>query len=158
MCNVCHVFSSEICVFFASSSSSSDPNAPKVLSRFHLSILSLVFCNHILFWSNTTLSYCISIVIQHALSAWQEYSSGDSRKLIKEEFNLETPGEVIRVLGQKWKNLSEIERAPFYEKAAANKKRYQRETAQYKEFGTFTPASSYDSSVDSEGTSSSDSE
>ena len=134
----------------------------QMLQRYYLVFICVYchrcFCDSILFWSNTTLSYCISIVIQHALSAWQEYSSGDSRKLIKEEFNLETPGEVIRVLGQKWKNLSEIERAPFYEKAAANKKRYQRETAQYKEFGTFTPASSYASSVDSEGTSSSDSE
>lgn len=35
------------------------------------------------------------------------------------------------MLGDKWKNLSEKERAPYEKKAAADKKRYEDEKAKY---------------------------
>ncbi|KAL9054341.1 MAG: hypothetical protein Q9162_004215 [Coniocarpon cinnabarinum] len=38
-------------------------------------------------------------------------------------------GEVGKVLGQKWKELSEAQRAPYEKKAAADKKRYEDEKA-----------------------------
>lgn len=41
------------------------------------------------------------------------------------------PGEVGKVLGERWKALSEAQRAPFDKKAAADKKRYEDEKAAY---------------------------
>lgn len=40
-------------------------------------------------------------------------------------------GQVGKMLGDKWKALSESERKPYDEKAAADKKRYEEEKAKY---------------------------
>ncbi|KAF2263706.1 hypothetical protein CC78DRAFT_533719 [Lojkania enalia] len=40
-------------------------------------------------------------------------------------------GEVGKMLGEKWKNLSDKQRAPYEAKAAADKKRYEEEKAAY---------------------------
>jgi hypothetical protein len=41
------------------------------------------------------------------------------------------PGQVGKVLGDKWKALSEKQREPYEKKAAADKKRYEDEKAKY---------------------------
>lgn len=41
------------------------------------------------------------------------------------------PGQVGKMLGDKWKALSETDRKPYDEKAAADKKRYEDEKAKY---------------------------
>lgn len=41
------------------------------------------------------------------------------------------PGEVGRILGERWKALNEKQRAPYEAKAAADKKRYEDEKAAY---------------------------
>ena len=41
------------------------------------------------------------------------------------------PGEVGKLLGEKWKALSEKQRAPYDAKAAADKKRYEQEKEAY---------------------------
>jgi len=41
------------------------------------------------------------------------------------------PGQVGKMLGEKWKNLSDTERRPYEEKAAADKKRYEQEKEAY---------------------------
>lgn len=40
-------------------------------------------------------------------------------------------GQVGKMLGEKWKNLSDTERRPYEEKAAADKKRYEQEKEAY---------------------------
>lgn len=56
-------------------------------------------------------------------------------------------GEVGKILGEKWKGLSEKQRAPYEAKAAADKKRYEDEKAAYngavrpREISPFTIAS-----------------
>lgn len=40
-------------------------------------------------------------------------------------------GQVGKMLGEKWKNLSDEDRRPYDEKAAADKKRYEEEKATY---------------------------
>ena len=40
-------------------------------------------------------------------------------------------GDVGKVLGQKWKELSDAQKAPYEKKAAADKKRYEDEKAAY---------------------------
>lgn len=40
-------------------------------------------------------------------------------------------GQVGKVLGERWKNLSDSDRRPYEEKAAADKKRYEEEKANY---------------------------
>lgn len=42
-----------------------------------------------------------------------------------------SPGEVGKILGEKWKGLSEKQKAPYEAKAAADKKRYEEEKAAY---------------------------
>lgn len=44
---------------------------------------------------------------------------------------LTTPGEVGKMLGEKWKTLSEKQRQPYEAKAAADKKRYEEEKEAY---------------------------
>ena len=41
------------------------------------------------------------------------------------------PGQVGKMPGEKWKNLSDGDRRPYEEKAAADKKRYEDEKASY---------------------------
>lgn len=41
------------------------------------------------------------------------------------------PGEVGRLLGERWKALNDKQRAPYDAKAAADKKRYEDEKAAY---------------------------
>lgn len=42
-----------------------------------------------------------------------------------------SPGEVGKLLGEKWKALNEKQKAPYEAKAAADKKRYEEEKAAY---------------------------
>lgn len=49
------------------------------------------------------------------------------------------PGQVGKMLGDKWKALSESERKPYDEKAAADKKRYEEEKAKYQAVSVKTP-------------------
>jgi len=42
-----------------------------------------------------------------------------------------TQGEIGKVLGEKWKELSTAQKVPFEKKAAADKKRYEDEKAAY---------------------------
>lgn len=41
------------------------------------------------------------------------------------------PGDVGKILGEKWKQLNEKQKAPYEAKAAADKKRYEEEKAAY---------------------------
>ena len=43
----------------------------------------------------------------------------------------QSPGQVGKVLGDRWKALSEKQREPYEKKAAADKKRYEDEKAKY---------------------------
>lgn len=44
---------------------------------------------------------------------------------------INSSGQVGKMLGEKWKNLSDTDRRPYEEKAAADKKRYEEEKANY---------------------------
>ena len=50
------------------------------------------------------------------------------------------PGQVGKLLGERWKALSEKQRAPYEAKAAADKKRYEDEKAAYNVSLVHTPA------------------
>ncbi|KAI7460754.1 hypothetical protein KC357_g8879 [Hortaea werneckii] len=43
-------------------------------------------------------------------------------------------GEVVKILGEKWKGLNDEQKAPYDAKAAADKKRYEEEKAAYEEW------------------------
>lgn len=50
------------------------------------------------------------------------------------------PGEVGKLLGEKWKSLNEKQKAPYDAKAAADKKRYEEEKAAYQAVSCCRPA------------------
>lgn len=50
-------------------------------------------------------------------------------------------GQVGKMLGDKWKALTETERKPYDAKAAADKKRYEEEKAKYNAVSSLSPAS-----------------
>lgn len=45
--------------------------------------------------------------------------------------HLTSPGDVGKILGEKWKELTEKERKPYDEKARVDKERYETEKARY---------------------------
>ncbi|GJN93760.1 hypothetical protein Rhopal_006817-T1 [Rhodotorula paludigena] len=67
---------------------------------------------------------------KRSLSAYMHFSQ-DQRATVKEENPDVTFGEIGKILGAKWKELPEDERAPYEEKAKADKARYEKEKAAY---------------------------
>ncbi|KAJ2896092.1 Non-histone chromosomal protein 6 [Zalerion maritima] len=71
---------------------------------------------------------------KRALSAYMFFANSN-RDLVREENPGITFGEVGRMLGQKWKELTDSEKGPYEAKAAADKKRYEDEKAAYNAAG-----------------------
>ncbi|KAF7714393.1 Non-histone chromosomal protein 6 [Penicillium ucsense] len=67
---------------------------------------------------------------KRGLSAYMFFAN-DNRDKVREENPGITFGQVGKMLGDKWKALSETERKPYDAKAAADKKRYEEEKAKY---------------------------
>ncbi|KAK5940048.1 Non-histone chromosomal protein 6 [Knufia obscura] len=67
---------------------------------------------------------------KRGLSAYMFFAN-DQRDTVREENPGISFGQVGKVLGDKWKALSEKQRAPYDAKAAADKKRYEEEKAKY---------------------------
>lgn len=59
------------------------------------------------------------------------FFANSNRDTVREENPGISFGEVGRILGQKWKDLSDTEKAPYQAKADADKKRYEDEKAAY---------------------------
>jgi len=59
------------------------------------------------------------------------FFANDQRDTVREENPGISFGQVGKVLGDKWKALSEKQRIPYESKAAADKKRYEEEKAKY---------------------------
>jgi len=59
------------------------------------------------------------------------FFANDQRDTVREENPGISFGQVGKVLGDKWKALSEKQRTPYEAKAAADKKRYEEEKAKY---------------------------
>ncbi|GES58528.1 non-histone chromosomal protein 6 [Aspergillus terreus] len=67
---------------------------------------------------------------KRGLSAYMFFAN-ENRDKVREENPGITFGQVGKMLGEKWKALSEDDRRPYEEKAAADKKRYEDEKASY---------------------------
>ncbi|KAJ5674193.1 non-histone chromosomal protein 6 [Penicillium macrosclerotiorum] len=67
---------------------------------------------------------------KRGLSAYMFFAN-DTRDKVREENPGISFGQVGKMLGDKWKALSDTERKPFEEKAVADKKRYEEEKAAY---------------------------
>ncbi|KKK18868.1 hypothetical protein P175DRAFT_0508373 [Aspergillus ochraceoroseus IBT 24754] len=67
---------------------------------------------------------------KRGLSAYMFFAN-DNRDKVREENPGISFGQVGKMLGEKWKALSETERKPYEDKAAADKKRYEDEKASY---------------------------
>lgn len=67
---------------------------------------------------------------KRGLSAYMFFAN-DQRDTVREENPGISFGQVGKVLGDKWKALTEKQRAPYEAKAAADKKRYEEEKAKY---------------------------
>ncbi|KAF2280266.1 uncharacterized protein EI97DRAFT_455174 [Westerdykella ornata] len=67
---------------------------------------------------------------KRGLSAYMFFAN-EQREKVREENPGIKFGEVGKLLGEKWKSLSEKQRAPYDAKAAADKKRYEEEKAAY---------------------------
>ncbi|KAL3453657.1 high mobility group box domain-containing protein [Aspergillus insuetus] len=67
---------------------------------------------------------------KRGLSAYMFFAN-DNRDKVREDNPGITFGQVGKMLGEKWKALSDKERKPYDDKAAADKKRYEEEKAQY---------------------------
>ncbi|EIE79999.1 hypothetical protein G6F46_001817 [Rhizopus delemar] len=65
---------------------------------------------------------------KRALSAYMFFSQANREKVIKENPEAKF-GEIGKILGAKWKEMTEEEKKPFVEKAEADKKRYEDEKA-----------------------------
>ncbi|KAI9261758.1 high mobility group box domain-containing protein [Sporodiniella umbellata] len=65
---------------------------------------------------------------KRGLSAYMFFSQ-DNRAVVKEENPNATFGEIGKLLGEKWKNLTDDEKKPYNDKAEADKKRYEDEKA-----------------------------
>lgn len=59
------------------------------------------------------------------------FFANDQRDTVREENPGISFGQVGKVLGDRWKALSEKQRQPYEAKAAADKKRYEEEKAKY---------------------------
>jgi hypothetical protein len=67
---------------------------------------------------------------KRGLSAYMFFAN-EQRDTVREENPGISFGQVGKVLGDKWKALSEKQREPYEKKAAADKKRYEEEKAKY---------------------------
>ncbi|CAI7677147.1 Non-histone chromosomal protein 6 [Penicillium manginii] len=67
---------------------------------------------------------------KRGLSAYMFFAN-DNRDKVREENPGITFGQVGKMLGDKWKALTETERKPYDAKAATDKKRYEEEKAKY---------------------------
>ncbi|KAE8158391.1 high mobility group box domain-containing protein [Aspergillus tamarii] len=67
---------------------------------------------------------------KRGLSAYMFFAN-DNREKVREENPGISFGQVGKMLGERWKALSDTERRPYEEKAAADKKRYEDEKASY---------------------------
>ncbi|KIX03352.1 non-histone chromosomal protein 6 [Rhinocladiella mackenziei CBS 650.93] len=67
---------------------------------------------------------------KRGLSAYMFFAN-EQREAVREENPGISFGQVGKVLGDKWKALSEKQREPYEKKAAADKKRYEDEKAKY---------------------------
>lgn len=67
---------------------------------------------------------------KRGLSAYMFFAN-DNREKVREENPGISFGQVGKMLGEKWKSLSDSERRPYEEKAAADKKRYEEEKEKY---------------------------
>ncbi|CAO3699883.1 hypothetical protein G6F70_007185 [Rhizopus microsporus] len=65
---------------------------------------------------------------KRALSAYMFFSQANREKVIKENPGAKF-GEIGKILGARWKELSDEEKKPFVEQAEADKKRYEEEKA-----------------------------
>ncbi|KAL9096744.1 MAG: hypothetical protein Q9165_001232 [Trypethelium subeluteriae] len=65
---------------------------------------------------------------KRGLSAYMFFANENREKVRDENPGIKF-GEVGKILGEKWKGLSEKQRAPYEAKAAADKKRYEEEKA-----------------------------
>ncbi|KAL4785689.1 high mobility group box domain-containing protein [Aspergillus varians] len=71
---------------------------------------------------------------KRGLSAYMFFAN-DNREKVREDNPGITFGQVGKMLGEKWKALSEKDRKPYEEKAATDKKRYEEEKAAYQAAG-----------------------
>ncbi|RJE18329.1 hypothetical protein PHISCL_09341 [Aspergillus sclerotialis] len=67
---------------------------------------------------------------KRGLSAYMFFAN-EQREKVREDNPGISFGQVGKMLGEKWKNLSDEDRRPYEEKAAADKKRYEDEKASY---------------------------
>ncbi|KAF2464705.1 uncharacterized protein BDR25DRAFT_241757 [Lindgomyces ingoldianus] len=67
---------------------------------------------------------------KRGLSAYMFFAN-EQREKVREDNPGIKFGEVGKMLGEKWKGLSDKQRAPYDAKAAADKKRYEEEKATY---------------------------
>ncbi|KAI9887330.1 MAG: Non-histone chromosomal protein 6 [Watsoniomyces obsoletus] len=67
---------------------------------------------------------------KRGLSAYMFFAN-EQRENVRDENPGITFGQVGKVLGERWKALNEKQRQPYEAKAAADKKRYEDEKAQY---------------------------
>lgn len=66
------------------------------------------------------------------MSAYMFFAN-ENRDVVRAEHPDITFGQVGKLLGERWKALSEKDRVPYEAKAAADKKRYEQEKAAYQE-------------------------
>ncbi|KAL4969546.1 high-mobility group nucleosome-binding protein [Aspergillus stella-maris] len=71
---------------------------------------------------------------KRGLSAYMFFAN-DNREKVREENPGITFGQVGKMLGEKWKALSDKDRKPYEDKAATDKKRYEDEKAAYQAGG-----------------------
>ncbi|ORY91911.1 high mobility group box-domain-containing protein [Syncephalastrum racemosum] len=69
---------------------------------------------------------------KRALSAYMFFSQENRQKVVEEHPNASF-GEVGKILGSKWKGLTEEEKGPYNAKSQADRKRYEDEKAEYDE-------------------------
>jgi len=67
---------------------------------------------------------------KRGLSAYMFFAN-EQRECVRHENPGITFGQVGKALGEKWKNLTEKQRAPYEAKAAADKKRYEEAKEKY---------------------------
>ncbi|KAF7727452.1 Non-histone chromosomal protein 6 [Apophysomyces ossiformis] len=65
---------------------------------------------------------------KRGLSAYMFFSQ-ENRQKVKDENKDASFGTIGKILGEKWKNMSDEEKKPYIEKAEADKKRYEEEKA-----------------------------
>lgn len=67
---------------------------------------------------------------KRALSSYMFFAN-ENRDIVRSENPNVTFGQIGKLLGEKWKSLSDEEKKPYDEKAAADKKRYESEKELY---------------------------